>query len=77
MKQPDSPIKHKRKPESLIWYCNSPLVTNAIMKFLVNAGVPENINKHYVKKSCISRLMDADIPENYVAQLSSHKNLKV
>ena len=84
MKQPDSPfflaINHNRKPGSMIWYCNSPLGKNAIGKFLVNAanaaGLPGNISNHSVRKTCISRLMDADLPENYVAQLSGHKNLK-
>ena len=84
MKQPDSPfflaINHKRKPGSMIWYCNSPLGKNAIGKFLVNeanaAGLPGNISNHSVRKTCISRLMDADLPENYVAQLSGDKNLK-
>ncbi|KAL9955901.1 hypothetical protein ACROYT_G037299 [Oculina patagonica] len=84
MKHPDSPfflaINHKRKPDSQIWYCNSPLGKNAIGKFLVNAakaaGLSGKISNHSVRKTCISRLMDADLPENYVAQLSGHKNLK-
>ena len=84
MKHPDSPfflaINHKRKPESQIWYCNSPLGKNAIGKFIVNAakaaGLPGNISNHSIRKTCISRLMDADLPENYVAQLSGHKILK-
>ena len=41
-----------------------------------NAGLPGNVTNHSVRKTCISRLMDADIPVNYVAQLSGHKNLK-
>lgn len=84
MKHPDSPfflaINHKRKPGSQIWYSKSPLGKNAIGKFLVNAakaaGLPGNISNHSVRKTCISRLMDAEFPENYVAQLSGHKNLK-
>jgi len=84
MKQPDSPlflaINHKRMSGSQIWYCNSPLSKNAIAKFPVNAakaaGLPGNISNRSVRKTCISRLMDADLPENYVAQLSGHKNLK-
>jgi len=39
-------------------------------------GLPGNVSNHALRKTCISRLMDADFPENYVAQLSSHKNLK-
>ena len=53
---------------------------NKIGKFLVkaarNAGLPGNLTNHSVCKTCISRLMDTDVPENYVAQLSGHKNLK-
>ena len=41
-----------------------------------SAGLSENVTNHYVRKTCISRLMDAEIPVNYVAQLSGHKNLK-
>ena len=29
-----------------------------------------------MRKTCISRLMDADISKNFVAQLSDHKNLE-
>ena len=29
---------------------------------------------HSVRKTCISRLLDADVPENFVAQLSGHKS---
>ena len=40
------------------------------------AGLQGNITNHSVQKTCISRPMDADVPVNYVAQLSRHKNLK-
>lgn len=40
------------------------------------AGLQGNITNHSVRKTCISRLMDAEVPVNYVAQLSGHKNLK-
>ncbi|KAK3728340.1 hypothetical protein QZH41_002174 [Actinostola sp. cb2023] len=84
MKKPDSPfflaVNHKRKEGSGIWYSNSPLGKNSIGKFLVSAaqavGLPGNVSNHSIRKTCISRLMDAGIPENYVAQLSGHKNLK-
>ena len=72
-------INHKRKPGFLIWYFNSPLSKNAIGKFLVNAakatGLPGNLSNHSLRKTWISHLMDANLPENYVAQLSGHKNL--
>ena len=41
-----------------------------------NAGLPGNVSNRSVQKTCISRLMDAEVPVNYVAQLSGHKNLK-
>lgn len=40
------------------------------------AGLQGNITNHSVRKTSISRLMDAEVPANYVAQLSGHKNLK-
>jgi integrase len=84
MKQPDSSfflaINHRRQPGSQIWYNKAPLGKNEIGKFLSKAvkaaKLPGNITNHSVRKTCISRLMAADIPENYVAQLSGHKNLK-
>ena len=84
MKKPESPfflaIKRKRKPEDKIWFMRSALGKNKIGEFLAkaarNAGLAGNLTNHSVRKTCISRLMDADVPENYVAQLSGHKNLK-
>ena len=84
MKQPDSPfflaINHRRQPSSQIWYLKAALGKNEIEKFLSKAAIaarlPGNITNHSVRKTCISRLMDADIPENFVAQLSGHKNVK-
>ena len=53
---------------------------NKIGEFLTkaakNAGLPENVTNHSGRKTCISRLMDAEIPVYYVAQRSGHKNLK-
>ena len=53
---------------------------NKIGEFLTkaakNAGLSGNVTNHSVRKTCISRLMDAEVPVNYVAQLSGHKNLK-
>jgi hypothetical protein len=84
MEQPDFSfflaINHRRKPGSQIWYNKVPLGKNEIGKFLSKAAkaakMPGNITNHSVRKTCISGLMDANIPENYVAQLSGHKNLK-
>ena len=84
MKQIDSPfflaINHRRRPSSQIWYPKAALGKNEIGKFLSKAAkaakLPGNITNHSVRKTCISRLIDANIPENFVAQLSGHKNLK-
>ncbi|CAB3979080.1 zinc finger MYM-type 2-like [Paramuricea clavata] len=84
MKQLDSSfflaINHRRQPGSQIWYNKAPLGKNENGKFLLKAAkaakLSGNITNPSVRKTCISRLMDADIPENYVAQLSGHKNLK-
>ena len=45
-------------------------------KAVKNAGLPGNVTNHSVRKTCISRLMAAEVPAKYVAQLSGHKNLK-
>ena len=84
MKRPEAPfflaINHKRKPADPVWYSRVPLGKNEIGEFLTKAakgaGLPGNVTKHSVRKTCISRLMDAEVPVNYVAQLSGHKNLK-
>ena len=80
-KVPESPfflaINQKRRAGSQIWYTKCALGKNSIWKFLFNAakaaGLPGNVSNQSVLKTCISRLMDADVPSNYVAQLSGHK----
>ncbi|KAK3703834.1 hypothetical protein QZH41_012445 [Actinostola sp. cb2023] len=84
MNQPESlfylAIHHQRKPEDIIWYKKCPLGKNEIGKLLSmaikNAGIKGRITNHSVRKTSISRLLDVDVPENYVAQLSGHRNLK-
>ena len=85
MLKPDSPffsaINHRRKPaQSQIWYSKAPLGKNEIGKFMAEAakrtGLPGNVTNHSVRKTCVARLMDAEVPVNYVAQLSGLKNLK-
>ena len=34
----------------------------------------KKVTNHSVRKTCISRLLDADVPENFVTQLSGHKS---
>ena len=41
-----------------------------------NAGLQGRVTNHSVRKICISRLLDADVPNNFVAQLSAHRSLK-
>ncbi len=78
--RPKATINQKRRAGSQIWYTKGALGKNSIGKFLSNAtkaaGWPGNVSNHSVRKTCISRLMDADVPSNCVAQLSGHKNLK-
>ena len=40
------------------------------------AGLQGNITNHSIHKTSISRLMDAEVPVNYVAHPNGHKNLK-
>ena len=58
----------------------APLGKNEICKLMEtaaqSAGLQGNFTNHTVRKTCISRLMDAEVSLNYVAQLSGHKNLK-
>ena len=85
MNQPESPfylaVRQKRSSQDQLWYMRSPLGKNEIGKFLStaaqNAGLHregKRVSNHSVRKTCISRLLDADIPENFVAQLTGHKS---
>ena len=70
MKTAESPfylaINRKRMPQNPIWYAKGPLGKNEIGKFLVNAAknadIQGNITNHSVRKTCISRLMEANVP---------------
>ena len=86
-KIPSSPfflaINHKVWREKSVWYKVSPLGKNQIAQFLPkaakNAGLQAcgtKIANHSLPKTNISRSLDAGIPENYVSQLSGHKNLQ-
>ena len=56
----------------------SPLGKNEIGKFLSiaakNASLQGIVTKHSLRKACISRLLDAKVSNNFVAQLSGHRN---
>ena len=85
MNAPESPfylaVRHNRRSNEEVWYMKAPLGQNEIGKFLStaakNAGLHrerKKVTNHSVTKTCISTLLDADVPENFVAQLSGHKS---
>ena len=72
---------HNRRSNEEVLYMKAPLGKNEIGKFLStaakNAGLHrerKKVTNHSVTKTCISTLLDADVPENFVAQLSGHKS---
>ncbi len=87
MNTPDAPffltIRHgNRRESSHIWYKKSPLGKNAIGQFMSkaadNAGLQRSgskVSNHSVRKTSISRLLDANTAEIFVAQLSEDKSL--
>ena len=85
MNQPESPfylaVQQNRSSQDQVWYMRSLLEKNEIGKFSSTAAQKAGLHRegkrvinHSVRKTCISRLLDGDIPENFVAQLSSHKS---
>ena len=82
---PESPfylaVRHNRRSNEEVWYMKAPLGKIEIGKFLSttakNAGLHregKKVTNHSVRKTCISMPLDADVPENFVAQLSGHKS---
>ena len=73
-------INYGRRPGINIWYIGAPLGKNEIGKLMKtaaqSAGLQGNFNNHTVRKTCISRLMDAEVPVDNVPQLSGHRHLK-
>ena len=74
-------VRQNRSSQDQVWYMRSPLGKNEIGKFLStaaqNAGLHregKRVTNHSFRKTCISRLLDVDIPENFVAQLTGHKS---
>ena len=87
MKKPEAPfyltVKQKRRADDQIWYMHSPLGKNQLGKFLLDAvsaaGLQSGkirLSNHSMKKTSIGRLLDANVPKNYVMQVSSHKNIQ-
>ena len=85
MNKPDSPfyhaVKHQRKSDDDVWKMRSLSEKMKSANFSLataakNAGFQCRVTNHSVRKTCISRLLDADVPNNFVAQLSGHRSLK-
>ena len=82
MKADESPfflgIDHGKNTTDKIWYTCKPMGINSLSKILSNAKklfkFPGNVSNHSVRKTGIGRLLDANIPEIYVAQHSGMKN---
>ena len=88
MNKPDAPFflavrhgDHRVNPQ--VWYMKAPLGKNEIGKLLKTAADEASIQRqgskvanHSVRKTSIGRLLDANTPETFVAQLSGHKNLQ-
>ena len=86
-KTPTSPfflaINHNAWRTKSTWYKVTPLGKNQIGQFLLKAAKKaglqacgRKLSNHSVRKTSISRLLDAGIPENFVTQVSGHKNLQ-
>ena len=88
MNEPDAPfflaVRHgDRRVNPEVWYMKAPLGKNEIGKFLKTAADETSLQRqgskvtnHSVAKTSIGRLLDANTPESFVAQLSGHKNLQ-
>lgn len=85
MNAPKSPfylaVRHNRRSNEEVWYMKAPLGKKWDSKVSVHCSEEcwpsqrgKNVTNHSVRKTCISRLLDADVPENFVAQLSGHKS---
>ena len=61
-----------------VWYLPRPMGVNYIARFLPDAkkrfNLPGNVSNHSVRKTGIGRLLDAKVPEIYVAQHSGMKD---
>ncbi|XP_031556236.1 uncharacterized protein LOC116292998 [Actinia tenebrosa] len=88
MNKPDAPFflavrhgDHRINPQ--MWYMKAPQGKNEIGKFLKTAADEANLQRkgakvtnHSVRKTGIGRLLDANTPETFVAQLSGHRSLQ-
>lgn len=71
-------IDWKKSEKDKIWYTNRAMGRNKIAEFLPEAKkllkLPGKVANHSVRKTGISQLLEADIPEIFVAQHSGMKN---
>ena len=71
-------INWKKTVTDSIWYTDRPMGRNYLSKILPEAkklfNLPGKVANHSVRKTGISRLLDADVPEIFVAQHSGMKN---
>ena len=80
----DFAVQHSdRQVDPQVWYMKAPLGKNEIGLFLKTAadearkqGQGSRVTNHSVRKTSIGRLLDANTPETFLAQLSGHKNLQ-
>ena len=89
MCSPESPfflaIRYKVNPlQDRVWYKNQPLGKNEIGRFMSHAAKQSQLDtsdgrriaNHSVRKTSIGRLLDKNVPESFVIQLSGHKRIE-
>ena len=89
MCSPESPffraIRYKVNPlQDRVWYKNQPLGKNEIGRFMSHAAKQAQLDtsdgrriaNHSVRKTSIGRLLDKNVPESFVIQLSGHKRVE-
>ena len=71
-------IDHRKWELGQVWYKSQPAGVNAIGDIMTLArkrfNLSGNVSNHTVRKTCIGRLLDSDIPDTYVAQHVGMKN---
>ena len=71
--------KHKVDLKQPVWYANTPLGKNKLGEILGQASKlfgfsGREVANHSVRKTSIGKLLDAQVPDIFVAQHSGHKN---
>ena len=72
-------IKHNRRHDDPVWFCNTPLGKNSLSSMMKSgcekAGITGRKTNHSARKTCVKRALDAGCPREYVAQLTGHKSV--